>query len=70
MQFTEEEDKLINWLRQNYLNIILGLAIGFSIVGGYNYYKSSMMNAMHQISLDYEEVVKLYQTERFSDFTD
>ena len=70
MQFTEEEDKLINWLRQNYLNIILGLAIGFFFVGGYNYYKSSMMNAMHQISLDYEEVVKLYQKERFSDFID
>ena len=70
MQFTEEEDKLISWLKQNYLNIILGFAIGFSFIGGYNYYKSSTMNAMHQISLDYEEIVKLYQTERFSDFTD
>ena len=70
MQFTEEEDKLINWLKQNYLNIILGLAIGFSFIGGYNYYKSSTINAQHQISLDFEEIVKLYQTDKFSDFVD
>ena len=68
MLFTEEEDKLINWLKQNYLNIILGLALGFSIIGGYNYYKSSAVNTQYQISLDFEEIVKLYQTERFSDF--
>ena len=70
MQFTEEEDKLINWLKQNYLNIILGLAIGFSFIGGYNYYQSSTTNAQHQISLDFEEIVKLYQTDKFSDFVD
>ena len=70
MQFTEEEDKLIGWLRQNYLNIVLGLAIGFSIIGGYNYYNSATINAQHQISLDYQEIVKLYQTERFIDFTE
>ena len=68
MQFTEEEDKLINWLRQNYLNILLGLAIGFSFIGGYNYYNSTVMNAQHQISLDYQEIIKLYQTDKFSDF--
>ena len=28
------------------------------------------LNTMHQISLDYEEVVKLYQIERFSEFID
>ena len=70
MQFTEEEDKLINWLRQNYLNIILGLAIGFALVGGYNYYKSATMNSQHQLSLDYEKIVQLYQTEKFNDFTE
>ena len=68
MQFTEEEDKLINWLRQNYLNILLGLAIGFSFIGGYNYYKSSVMNAQYQTSLDYQEIIKLYKNKKFSDF--
>ena len=68
MQFTEEEDKLINWLRQNYLNIILGLIIGFSFIAGYNYYNSSIMNTQHQISLDYQEIIKLYQTDKFTDF--
>ena len=70
MQFTEEEDRLISWLRQNYLNIILGLAIGFTSIAGYNYYQSSAMNAQHQISLDYQEIVKLYQAEKFSSFSD
>ena len=68
MQFTEEEDKFINWLRQNYLNIILGLVIEFSFIGGYNYYNSSIMNTQHQISLDYQEIIKLYQTDKFTDF--
>ena len=70
MQFTEEEERLISWLRQNYLNIILGLAIGFTSTAGYNYYQSSAMNAQHQISLDYQEIVKLYQAEKFSSFSD
>ena len=51
MQLTEEEDKLINWLKQNYLNIILGLALGFILIGGFNYYKSSMLNSQHEVSL-------------------
>ena len=51
MQFTEEEDKLINWLRQNYLNIILGLVIGFSFIAGYNYYNSSVMNTQPQMEI-------------------
>jgi len=70
MHLTEEEDKLINWLKQNYLNIILGLALGFIFIGGFNYYKSSMLNSQHEVSLDYQEIVNLYQNERFADFSE
>tara|TARA_B100000614_G_scaffold257841_1_gene278814 strand:- start:431 stop:1042 length:612 start_codon:yes stop_codon:yes gene_type:complete len=70
MFLTEEEDKLINWLKQNYLNIILGLALGFVFIGGFNYYKSSMLNSQHEVSLDYQEIVNLYQNEKFTDFSE
>ena len=35
--YTEEEDKLISWFKENYINIIIGIVVGTILVIGYNY---------------------------------
>ena len=37
-QYTEEEDKLISWFKDNYKNIIFGLLFGTILVFGFKYY--------------------------------
>ena len=37
-QYTEEEDKLISWFKDNYKNIIFGLLFGAALVFGFKYY--------------------------------
>ena len=50
MQFSDDEEKLLSWLKANYLNLIFGLVIGASIVLGYNYFQSSALAQQHEIS--------------------
>ena len=58
--YTEEEDKLISWFKDNYKNIIFGLLFGTSLVFGFKYYNDLNANKQYEMSLKYEEAIKLY----------
>ena len=36
-QYTEEEDKLISWFKENFKNMLIGIIVGISFVLGLNY---------------------------------
>lgn len=62
-QYTEEEDKLITWFKDNYKNIILGLIFGSTLVFGFKYYNDMNSNKQYEMSLQYEEAIKDYQND-------
>jgi predicted negative regulator of RcsB-dependent stress response len=64
-QYTEEEDKLISWFKNNYRNIIFGLLIGTTLVFGFKYYNDLNTNKQYEISLKYEEAIKDYQDQKY-----
>ena len=64
-QYTEEEDKLIAWFKDNYKNIIFGLLFGTALVFGFKYYNDLNANKQYEMSLQYEEAVKDYQDEKY-----
>ena len=64
-QYTEEEDKLISWFKDNYKNIIFGLLFGTTLVFGFKYYNDSNANKQYEMSLKYEEAIKDYQDEKY-----
>ena len=64
-QYTEEEDKLISWFKDNYKNIIFGLLFGTTLVFGFKYYNDLNANKQYEMSLKYEEAIKDYQEEKY-----
>ena len=60
-KYTEEEDKFISWLKENYKNILIGILFGVSIITSYKFYTDSKINSMHNISLKYEQVMNDYK---------
>ena len=64
-QYTEEEDKLISWFKDNYKNIIFGLLFGTILVFGFKYYNDSNANKQYEMSLKYEEAIKDYQDKKY-----
>ena len=64
-QYTEEEDKLISWFKDNYKNIIFGLLFGTILVFGFKYYNDLNTNKQYEMSLKYEEAVKDYQDGKY-----
>ena len=64
-QYTEEEDKLIAWFKDNYKNIIFGLLFGTALVFGFKYYNDLNANKQYEMSLKYEEAIKDYQDEKY-----
>ena len=64
-QYTEEEDKLISWFKDNYKNIIFGLLFGATLVFGFKYYNDLNSNKQYEMSLKYEEAIKDYQDEKY-----
>ena len=64
-QYTEEEDKLISWFKDNYKNIIFGLLFGTTLVFGFKYYNDLNDNKQYEMSLRYEEAIKDYQDEKY-----
>ena len=64
-QYTEEEDKLIAWFKDNYKNIIFGLLFGTALVFGFKYYNDLNANKQYEMSLQYEEAIKEYQDEKY-----
>ena len=49
-QYSEEEDKLVSWFKDNFKNIIIGIIAGASLVLSYNYYIDSNLNNQYEIS--------------------
>ena len=64
-QYTEEEDKLISWFKDNYKNIIFGLLFGTTLVFGFKYYNDLNDNKQYEMSLKYEEAIKDYQDKKY-----
>ena len=64
-QYTEEEDKLILWFKDNYKNIIFGLLFGTTLVFGFKYYNDLNTNKQYEMSLKYEEAIKDYQDKKY-----
>ena len=60
-QYTEEEDKLVSWFKDNSRNMIIGIIAGALFVLSYNYYSDSNLNKQYNISLKYEEALINYQ---------
>ena len=66
-QYSEEEDKLVSWLKDNFKNIIIGIIAGASLVLSYNYYIDSNLNNQYEISLKYENALASYQNGKHDD---
>ena len=64
--YTEEEDKLISWFKENYINMIIGVAVGIALVLGYNYQQDNTLNNQYEISLKYEKALANYQEKEYS----
>ena len=65
--YTEEEDKLISWFKENYINMIIGIVVGTVLVLGYNYQQDDVLNNQYEISLKYEKALANYQENKYSD---
>ena len=64
-QYTEEEDKLVSWFKDNSRNMIIGIIVGALSVLSYNYYSDSNLNKQYNISLKYEEALINYQDNKY-----
>ena len=54
--YTEEEDKLVNWFKDNFKNMIIGIIAGASFVLGLNYYSDTKLNEQYEISLKFSRI--------------
>jgi len=65
--YTEEEDKLISWFKDNYINMIIGIVVGTVLVLGYNYQQDHALSNQYEISLKYEKALASYQENKYTD---
>tara|TARA_Y100000768_G_C23871169_1_gene630531 strand:- start:278 stop:877 length:600 start_codon:yes stop_codon:yes gene_type:complete len=61
----EDEDKLILWLKENFVYLISGLLLGLAVILGTNFYQSSQVNLQHELSLQYQKTLRFYKTGDF-----
>ena len=66
-QYTEEEDKLISWFKENFKNMLIGIIVGISFVLGLNYYSDTTLNKQYEISLKFEQALISYQEKNYAD---
>ena len=64
-QYTEEEDKLVSWFKDNYKNMVIGIISGGLFVLGYSYIGDKSLNEQYEMSLMYENAVISYQEEKY-----
>ena len=65
MDQMEDEDKLILWLKENFVYLISGLLLGLAVILGTNFYQSSQVNLQHELSLQYQKTLRFYKTGDF-----
>ena len=56
-----DEDKVLNWLQENYKSLILGLIIGLAILYGYKSYISDINSSQLVLSREYDIAVTAYK---------
>ncbi len=64
-QYTEEEDKLVSWFKDNFKNMMVGIISGSLLVLGYNYLDDKKLNEQYEMSLKYENALINYQEEKY-----
>ena len=66
-QYTDDEDKLISWLKDNYKNLVIGILLGFISIFGYKFVVDSNSTLQHEISFKFEEGVQHYNNNNFKE---
>ncbi len=56
-----DEDRVLNWLEENYKSLILGLIIGLAILYGYKSYISDINSSQLVLSREYDIAVTAYK---------
>ena len=69
-QYTEDEDKLVTWFKDNFKNMIIGIIFGASFVLGINYYSDTKLNEQYEISLKFEQALVSFQEKNYTDVLD
>ncbi len=64
-QYSEEEDRLIAWFKENIKSIFYGVTIGLSLVLGFQYYENSTSNMQHELSLEYQNAIEQFKDRNF-----
>lgn len=57
----EQWEQIKTWMRDNGLWIILGVAVGAAVLGGYNWYQGHVDNQGAQASAKYQQVLEAFQ---------
>ena len=68
--YSEEEDKLISWFKDNAKNLILGTIAGALFILGLNYYSDNRLNKQYEISLKFEQALISNQDKKYEDVLD
>ncbi len=66
-QYTDDEDKLVSWIKDNYKSLIAGIILGFISIFGYKFITDSNSTLQHEISFKFEEGVKHYNNNNFTE---
>tara|TARA_Y100000996_G_C22301873_1_gene552501 strand:+ start:13 stop:630 length:618 start_codon:yes stop_codon:yes gene_type:complete len=60
-QYSDDEDKLISWFKENIKNIVYGITLGLVLVLSFQFYENSQSNKQHELSLEYQNAVDQYK---------
>tara|TARA_B100001996_G_scaffold159045_1_gene121192 strand:+ start:2240 stop:2857 length:618 start_codon:yes stop_codon:yes gene_type:complete len=66
-QYSDDEDKLISWIKDNYKNLFFGILLGFISIFSYKFIIDSKSTLQHEISFKFEEAVKHYKNNNFKE---
>ncbi|MEC9206148.1 MAG: tetratricopeptide repeat protein [Pseudomonadota bacterium] len=59
-QYTEEEEKLLSWFKENFKSMLIGLIAGIILVFSYKYYDSYQDELTLSLSYEYQAAIKKY----------
>ena len=66
-QYSEDEDRLITWFKENIKNIIYGITIGLALILTFQYYESSKSNKQYELSLEYQNAIDQYNDSKYKE---
>ncbi len=59
-QYTEEEEKLLSWFKENFKSMSVGLAAGIILIFSYKYYVDYQEELTLNLSYDYQSAVEKF----------